>query len=131
MNKFSAEAEFITGDVFNYFEKCTAEKKRFDLIIIDPPAFAKNKKNLPKAKKGYEKLNRMALDLLPDGGILATSSCSYHLSEEDFRSVLSAASARSGRNSRLLYFGGASLDHPKLPAMPETSYLKFAILTMS
>jgi 23S rRNA (cytosine1962-C5)-methyltransferase len=128
LNKLNCKTEFITGDVFEYLEKCSNSGKKFDLVILDPPAFAKSKKNLPTAKKGYEKLNRLALNIVNQGGFLATSSCSYHLPEKDFIQVINSASMKSGRKIQLIKLNGASLDHPRLPSMDETSYLKFAVL---
>ena len=95
--------------------------------MIDPPAFAKSKKSLPAAQKGYEKLNRMALNILNVGGYLITSSCSYHLSSVEFISIINTAAAKNGKKIQQIYFNEASLDHPRIPAMPETSYLKFAV----
>lgn len=130
LNNFPSHAEFINTDVFTYLETCAIEGKIFDLVMIDPPAFAKNKRSLPAAKKGYEKLNRLAMQVIRQGGYLAASSCSYHLSEEEFISILMNASTKVGRAIQLLHFGGASKDHPELPAMKETSYLKFAIVRL-
>jgi 23S rRNA (cytosine1962-C5)-methyltransferase len=130
LNNLNCKPEFITGDVFDYIEKCSNNQKKFDLVILDPPAFAKSKKNLPKAKKGYEKLNKMALSIVNQGEFLATSSCSHHLSEQDFIQIINYASIKAGKKTQLLKFNSASLDHPKLPAMDETSYLKFAVLSV-
>lgn len=126
LNELQCNSEFIQSDVFDYLEKCKVEKKTFDLINLDPPAFAKNKKSLPKAIKGYEKLNRLAMELLNDGGMLFTSSCSHHLKEEMFLDLLSDAATKAERKIQLFYFNNASVDHPSLPAMEETTYLKFA-----
>lgn len=132
INGFSADAEFITSDVFDYFEKAINEKKRFDVVMIDPPAFAKNKKSLPVAKKGYERLNRLALNLVnEDGGYLVTSSCSHHLHKDEFIEMIKTAASKSGKTVQLVHFNNASLDHPQLPAMEETVYLKFAVLKVN
>jgi len=126
INGFDSITEFIQSDVFDYLEKCKSEKKTFDIINLDPPAFAKNKKTLAAAIKGYEKLNRLAVELLNDGGVLFTSSCSHHLKEEMFLDAVNTASIKAGKKIQLFHFNNASLDHPSLPAMEETVYLKFA-----
>ncbi|MCU7495951.1 MAG: class I SAM-dependent rRNA methyltransferase [Ignavibacteria bacterium] len=128
MNKMTQKAEFIAGDVFDVFTGMLNEKRKFEVVMIDPPAFAKNKKSLPMAQKGYEKLNRMALGLVEEGGYLVTSSCSYHLNRDSFIQIINTAAQKAGRQVQLIHFNGASLDHPRLPAMEETSYLKFAVL---
>jgi 23S rRNA (cytosine1962-C5)-methyltransferase len=97
------------------------------VVNLDPPAFAKNKKSLSSAIKGYEKLNRLAMQIISDGGFLSTSSCSYHLSEDEFLKTINQAAAKSKKSIRMIHFNNASLDHPSLPAMPETSYLKYAV----
>jgi 23S rRNA (cytosine1962-C5)-methyltransferase len=128
LNGYTQDSEFITSDVFEYLEKCIVEKKTFDIVMLDPPAFAKNKKSLPQAKKGYEKLNRMALSLLAPEGLLVTSSCSFHLEKDEFISIINTAALKNREMVQLIYHSGASLDHPELPAMKETTYLKFAVL---
>ncbi|MEW6703150.1 MAG: class I SAM-dependent rRNA methyltransferase, partial [Bacteroidota bacterium] len=128
LNGFRCEAEFIQYDVFDYLENCKAQNKKFDIINLDPPAFAKNKKTIATAIKGYEKLNRLAMDLLKDNGLLFTSSCSHHLNEEMFLDVINRAALKAGKRIQLFYSNNASLDHPSLPSMEETVYLKFAAL---
>ena len=131
LNNFTTESEFIEEDLFNYLEKSAASGIRFDVVMIDPPAFAKNRKNIPTAKKGYERLNRLALQCISNGGYLVTSSCSYHITRDDFISAVNNASAKAGSILQLIYFNSASMDHPKLPSMPETSYLKFGVLRVN
>ncbi len=128
INEFTTDSEYVCSDVFDYLERCVAEKKKFDVINIDPPAFAKSKKILSKAVKAYEKLNRLALEVVNDGGYIFTSSCSHHLSKENFIDSIRSAGIKSGNNIQLIYTNGASIDHPSLPAMKETEYLKFCIL---
>lgn len=128
LNGFNSDVEFIDSDVFDYLEKCIAQKKKYDVVIIDPPAFAKNKKSLPAAVKGYEKLNRLAMEVTANGGLLFTSSCSHHLKEEIFLDILRNSALKAGKKVQMFYFNNASLDHPVLPAMEETVYLKFAAL---
>lgn len=131
LNSLKTKANFVTSDVFDHFEKCISERKKFDIIIIDPPAFAKSRKSIPTAIKGYSKLNRLALLCVKKGGYLTTSSCSYHIKEEDFLEAIIKASQKAGRTIQLIYKNGASLDHPQIPAMEETTYLKFAVFKVS
>lgn len=131
LNGFNDKAEFIQSDVFDYLEKCKTQNKKFDIINLDPPAFAKSKKTLATAIKGYEKLNRLAMELLNDGGMLFTSSCSHHLTVEMFLGAINTAALKAGKQIQLFYFNNASLDHPSLPAMEETVYLKFASLKLT
>lgn len=130
LNELTGNPDFIVSDVFDYLEKCIDEKKFFDVIMIDPPAFAKNKKSVPAAIKGYEKLNRLAMLSAGNGGFLVTSSCSHHISENDFIQCISRAAIKSGKKIRQIYFNGASMDHPGLPAMTETRYLKFGVFSL-
>ena len=131
LNGLTADAQFIKEDIFDYLGKCISEKRTFDIVMIDPPAFAKNRKSVPVAKKGYEKLNRMAMLIVKENGFLVTSSCSHHISEADFRQVINQAAGRANMRVQEIYFKGASLDHPVLPSMPETSYLKFGVYIIS
>ena len=99
-----------------------------DMIILDPPAFAKSRKDLPAAIRGYIDINRRALLALKSGGILVSCSCSYNISPEDFHEVILKAAVSAGKELRLLESRGQALDHPVLLAMPETAYLKCLIL---
>ena len=131
LNGFNSKADFIQSDVFDYLEKCKTENKKFDIINLDPPAFAKSKKTIATAIKGYEKLNRLAMELLKDGGLLCTSSCSHHVKTEMFLEAVNSAALKAGKKIQLFYFNNASLDHPSLPVMDETVYLKFAAFRVS
>lgn len=127
LNNFKNEAEFITSDVFDYLQLCVSKGIKFDVVMIDPPAFAKNKKSLPAAKKGYKKLNKLALQCLNPKGFLVTSSCSFHLEQNEFLSVVNSAFEQNGIYPQMVHFNKASMDHPELSSMRETSYLKFAV----
>ena len=131
LNNLECTAEFIAGDVFDFIKGCISQSRKYDLVILDPPAFAKSKKDLSPARKGYEKLNKVALQILGEGGYLVTSSCSYHLSKSEFIQIINSAATKSGKNIQLLHFNGASLDHPELPGMNETGYLKFCIFRVN
>ena len=127
LNSLSANAEFIESDVFDYFEKCINQSRKFDVVIIDPPAFAKSRKSIPTALKGYIKLNKMALSIVNQNGFLVTSSCSHHIKQKDFIDAVNSAASKSNRQIQLIHFNSASLDHPQISAMEETLYLKFAV----
>lgn len=126
LNQLETTCRFQEEEAF-YFLR-SLKKGTYDLIILDPPAFAKTKASLPQALKGYTDLNRRALLALEHGGILVSCSCSYHMSEEIFRDVLLKAAQASGRQLRVLETGGQALDHPVLLAMRETRYLKCMFL---
>lgn len=127
LNEIAAETEFVVSDIFVYLEKCIAANRKYDVVMIDPPAFAKSRKSIPTALKGYAKLNKFAIECVSPNGFLVTSSCSHHISSEDFLSSVNTAAFKAERQIQLVYFNSAALDHPKLPSMEETSYLKFAV----
>jgi len=131
LNNLNAEAGFEDSDVFDYFEKCINAGRKFDVVIADPPAFAKSRKSIPTALKGYIKLNKLALSCLKESGYLVTSSCSHHINEQDFLDSINKSAQKAGKNIQLIYKNGASLDHPRIPAMPETVYLKFLVFKVS
>ena len=121
---------FNCADAFGALASDVELKKKYDIVVVDPPSFAKNKKTVATAAKGYKEVNTGALRLLNAGGILATASCSHHVTEEMFLNIIMNSGVKAGRKLRLLHIGGAAPDHPTLPAMPETKYLKFAILSV-
>ena len=103
------------------------EAGRFDAIVLDPPAFAKSKRALEGALRGYKELNLRAMRLLEPGGTLVTCSCSQHVSLADFTGVVAAAASDAGRRVQLLETRGAAPDHPEVLTLPETRYLKCLI----
>lgn len=119
------QCRFVEADTIAFLKELD---RTFDVIVLDPPAFAKSKSALPEAMKGYIDANRRALLALKPGGILVSCSCSYHLSTDDLKLAILRAAQASGRSLRLLESRGQALDHPALLAMPETSYLKCLIL---
>jgi len=119
----------VEGNAFDLLRSLAASNERFDTIILDPPAFAKNRAALPGALRGYKEINLRALKLLAPGGRLVTASCSYHLSEADFEDVLRSAAADARRTVHVVARGGQGPDHPVLLGMPETAYLKCWVLT--
>jgi 23S rRNA (cytosine1962-C5)-methyltransferase len=131
LNGFSDRCEFYRADIFEGIEYFVRNIPGFDTVILDPPALADGHKGLPVALKGYEKINYQAFKLLKPGGILITSSCSYHVDLELFRKVVLKAARKAGRIVRLLEYGYQSQDHPILLAVPETQYLKSLFLLVN
>jgi 23S rRNA (cytosine1962-C5)-methyltransferase len=126
----SAAVEFEIGDVSETLKSLAEKNKKFDMLILDPPSFTKSKKNIPAALRGYKEINAAAMRLINSGGFLVTASCSHHITEEGFLSAIEQAAVKAKRFVQLLEFGGAAPDHPVIPAMPETKYLKFAIFAV-
>ena len=112
------------GDAFDVLEELAKERQRFDVVVIDPHAFAKRKKDLPKAQAAYKRLNQLAMQLLDAEGILVSCSCSYHLSAEDLQDAIGKAARSADKHLQILEAGCQAPDHPVHPAIPETRYLK-------
>jgi 23S rRNA (cytosine1962-C5)-methyltransferase len=129
MNGLTERLSFLKDDVFSFLEKelASAEKK-YDFIVLDPPAFVKSAGKIKEAVKAYRELNEMSMRLIKPGGLLATSSCSYHLSKDLFSDMLHSAGRNAGRSVRLIEMRSQGPDHPVLLSMPETEYLKCAFL---
>ena len=120
--------EFRQGDVFEVLPQLRKEHARFDLIILDPPAFTKSRKTFHNARNGYREINAEAMRLLPRGGYLATCSCSHFMPKEEFLKMLMDAANDAGVSARLVEVRGAAPDHPVILGIPETEYLKFVLL---
>jgi 23S rRNA (cytosine1962-C5)-methyltransferase len=120
--------EFQEADVFDLLAGYAAARRQFSLVVLDPPAFAKSRRNLDAAAGGYKEINLRALRLLAPGGILVTCSCSHHVSEAMLLEVVAQASLDAGRTLRVLERRTQSQDHPILLTVPETMYLKCLIL---
>jgi len=118
----------IVADAQEYICSGQAKGENFDIVNIDPPGLIKSKKDFFAGYKHYAKLNEQAMSLLKSGGIFATSSCSHHLSMTDFKKMLLEASSKANRRAIFLELSTQAKDHPILLSMPETEYLKFAIL---
>ncbi|MFY9561752.1 MAG: class I SAM-dependent rRNA methyltransferase [Terriglobales bacterium] len=125
------ELEWIEGNAFDLLKDYAAAKRHYDTIVLDPPAFAKSKRDLEKALRGYKELNLRALKMLRPGGILVTCSCSFHVGALDFLETVSAAAADVHRSARILESRGQAKDHPILLNVPETGYLKCLIVEVS
>jgi 23S rRNA (cytosine1962-C5)-methyltransferase len=124
----STQMEWIEANAFDLLKDYASSGRQYDTIVLDPPAFAKSRRELSAALRGYKELNLRALKMLRPGGILVTCSCSFHVSEPDFLDVLRSAAADVRRSPRLLEKRGQSQDHPVLLTVPETAYLKCLIL---
>ena len=118
------EIDARADNAFDLLRAFEADRRRFDLVVIDPPAFAKRRSALPAAERAYKELNLRALRLLVDGGILVTCSCSGKMTPERFGQVVVEAARDAGRPVQLLERRGAGRDHPTLVGVPETEYLK-------
>lgn len=128
VNGYSAVCTFKKAEVFDLLRGMEKKGERFDVIVLDPPAFVKSKKELADAVRGYHEINMTAMKLLTDGGVLVTSSCSHHVDRELFSDILVKASRDAGKTARLLEYRSQGRDHPVLLPMKETEYLKCAFL---
>ncbi len=114
----------LKGDAFDVMESLHAERRRFDVVIIDPPAFIKRRKDIPKGEAAYKRLNQLALQLLEREGVLVSCSCSYHMQAESLVAAIQRAARHVSRFVQIVEVGGQAPDHPIHPAIPETRYLK-------
>jgi len=119
---------YTEGNAFDRLRELEREGRRYATISLDPPALAKLRKDLPNAYRAYKELNLRCLKLLEVGGVMGTTSCSFHVSEPDFYGMLEDAAADARVRVRVLHRGGQAPDHPELLGVPETRYLKFALL---
>ena len=118
----------VEADAFEWLRDAERRRDRFDTIVLDPPAFAKNKPSLPAAVRGYSEINLRAMRLLAPGGMLFTASCSFHLGKAMFLDMLQQAAQDSGRRLALRAISGQPSDHPEVLGIPETGYIKGALL---
>jgi 23S rRNA (cytosine1962-C5)-methyltransferase len=125
------EIEWIEANAFDLLKDYASSNRRYDTIALDPPAFAKSKRDLDSAMRGYKELNLRALKMLRPGGILVTCSCSYHVSQSTFLEMLADAARDGHRTLRLIEVRGQAKDHPILLNVPETAYLKCVIASVS
>ena len=120
--------DFEEADVFEALAGLAAARKRFDLVVLDPPAFAKSRGHLDAARRAYKEINRRALSILAPGGVLVSCSCSHHVSEADLLEIVAEGALESNRTLRVLERRAQASDHPILLTVPETLYLKCLIL---
>jgi 23S rRNA (cytosine1962-C5)-methyltransferase len=125
------EIEWIEANAFDLLKDYASSGQRYDTIVLDPPAFAKSKRDLDAAMRGYKELNLRALKMLHPGGILVSCSCSYHVSQADFLEMLAGAARDAHCTLRLIEVRGQAKDHPILINVPETAYLKCVIAMVS
>lgn len=118
------DCEFVAANVFDHLSRLVEQRKTFDVVILDPPSFTKSRDKLADALRGYKQIHLKALKLLPPGGLLATFCCSHHVDAETFRAVALDAAYDTRKTLRLVATFTQPLDHPILPAVPETEYLK-------
>ena len=116
--------EMIRDDAFDALKTLQEQGARYDVVIVDPPAFAKRKKDVPQATAAYRKLNQLALSLIDGDGLLVSCTCSYHMPADDLAAAIQGAARHTSRFVQILEQGGQSPDHPVHPAIPETRYLK-------
>jgi 23S rRNA (cytosine1962-C5)-methyltransferase len=119
--------DFLEANVFDVLREMEAAGDRFEVIVLDPPAFAKNRASLKAAIRGYKEINLRALKLLNSGGVLITCTCSYHVSEELFLEILAQAAIDAHRRVQIVEKRTQASDHPVLVGVPETHYLKCVI----
>jgi 23S rRNA (cytosine1962-C5)-methyltransferase len=128
LNKVKDRCHYRSTDAFDEMRQIERTGRRYDLVFLDPPAFARSKQAVPRALAGYKDVNLLGIRLAKPEGILITSSCSHHVSEQDLWRVIARAAQDAKRQVRLLEQRGQASDHPILAAMPETRYLKCFIL---
>ncbi len=124
LNGVAEQVTCVEGDVFEALKELKAAEERFDVVIADPPAFIKRKKDLKNGEAAYRRLNEQAMRLLNKDGILVSASCSMHLPEDDLQNILLSSARHLDRNILLLERGGQGPDHPVHPAIAETRYIK-------
>lgn len=129
-NNVADRCKFIKADAFEMLEKMNADKEKFGLVICDPPAFAKNRKDIAAGLRGYRKMAKLAAGLVEKEGFLALGSCSHHVTPEEFFAECSRGIFEKGRSGRLIYQAGAGGDHPVHLRLAQSAYLKFLVFQL-
>ncbi len=127
-NRLDQRVQTKRGDAFEVLRDLRAQGRTFDTVMLDPPAFIKRRKDEKEGAQAYQRLNRLGIELLEPGGLLVTSSCSFHMNRDAFLRAVQQAARRAGRTLQLLETGQQGPDHPVHPAIPETAYLKTLFL---
>ena len=130
LNAVGDRVTLLTGNAFDVLRRLAAERARFDVVVLDPPAFAKTRSAVASGLAGYKEVNLRALKIVAGGGFLVTCSCSYHVDEAALRDVVSSAARDARRAIRLVETRYQARDHPVHPAMPETRYLKCLVFAV-
>lgn len=128
LNDLAGVCRFQEANVFDLLNQASRDGRKWDVVVLDPPAFAKSRAALEGAYRGYKEINLRAMKCLPDGGYLVTCSCSQHMTNELFRQMVAEAALDAGKRLREVYYGTQPPDHPILWGMPETHYLKCLVL---
>ena len=130
LNGMAERCRFEREDVFQALDKLVAARERFDIVVADPPAFVKSRKDLGAGLRGYRKLSRLSAALVAPNGFLFIASCSHNVSVLDFADAVARGLADAGRSGRILLSSGAAADHPVHPFLPESAYLKAQLLAL-
>jgi 23S rRNA (cytosine1962-C5)-methyltransferase len=130
LNGVAERCTFRRGDVFAETASLAGSGERFDIVVADPPPFARSKRDVPAALRGYRKLARLAAQLTASGGFLFVASCSHNVGAAEFTDSVRRGLFDAGRGARILRESGAGPDHPVHPALPETGYLKALMLAL-
>jgi 23S rRNA (cytosine1962-C5)-methyltransferase len=117
----------LTGDAFDVLKRFGEEHRRFGVVILDPPSFARDRQARQAAERAYVRLNRLAILCVEPGGLLASSSCTSQVSLEAFRQALAEAARQAGRRLLVIHEAGHAVDHPVPAHFPEARYLKFVV----
>jgi 23S rRNA (cytosine1962-C5)-methyltransferase len=124
LNNVESKMSVVVDDAFDALQRLRSERQRFDVVVLDPPAFIKRKKDIKEGTEAYRRLNQMGMQVLAKDGILISCSCSYHLQRDELRDALLKASRHIDRSMQIVEEGHQAPDHPVHPAIPETAYLK-------
>ncbi len=130
LNGVAEKCRFAEGEAFAELERLAGESRRFDVVVADPPAFVKSRKEVKSGLKGYRKLARLAAALVEPGGFLFVASCSHNVDAESFAGEVATGLARAGRGGRIVRAAGAGADHPLHPGLPESAYLTSLVLQL-
>ena len=131
LNQVDDKMHFVRSDVFDFLKQARLENQLYDIIVLDPPALVKRKKDFKQGYEAYRRLNQLALQVLSKNGILVSASCSYHLSRENLHEILRSSGRHIDRHLVFFASGGQGPDHPVDPASPETEYLKTFFCSVS
>jgi 23S rRNA (cytosine1962-C5)-methyltransferase len=131
LNRIQDKMHFVRSDVFEFLKQARLENQLYDIIVLDPPALIKRKKDFKQGYEAYRRLNHLALQVLSKNGILVSASCSHHLSRENLHEILRSSGRHIDRHLVFFASGGQGPDHPIDPAAPETEYLKTFLCSVS